>query len=58
MAIKLTYEQWMKQVNDALYKKCGMGADMLPDWNYRDDYTDGVSPTSCAAHAIRNAKEG
>ena len=52
-----TFAEWMRQVNDVVLAKCGLFADDLPDYCYRDAYKDGESPSITARAAIRAAKE-
>ena len=52
-----TFEQWMLKVNYYLYRKCGMGADDIPDYCYRDCYNAGDAPAEVADQAIQNAKD-
>ena len=51
------YSQWMQQVNRILVKKCGMDADMLPDYCYLDAYRAGDTPEEVAQDAIDNARD-
>lgn len=52
----LAYRKWKRQVNFYLIKKCNSVADDLPDYCYRDDYDNKVTPERCASRAIRSAK--
>jgi len=52
-----TFTEWMRQTDQAVFKKCGMFADDLPDYCYRDAYDNGDSPARTASAAIRAAKE-
>ena len=52
-----TFDQWMQEVNRAVEHLVGLSADDLPDWNYRDAYDDGASPSSAARQAIRAARD-
>ncbi len=55
---KKSFEQWMKEVNELVAKKCGgLTAGDLPDCPYADWYEDGVSAKSAASRAVKNAKE-
>jgi hypothetical protein len=51
------FKTWMEQVNDQIYRKCGLGADDLPDWCYRDAYDARTTPRSAASQAVRAAKD-
>lgn len=57
MTAKLTFEEWMAEVNRLMVGKCGMGSEDLPDWNYRDAYNDGLTPNQAANQAINAAHE-
>ena len=43
MKTKLTYRQWMAEVEAKVEKRTGLGFDMLPDWLSRDSFEDGLS---------------
>jgi len=51
------YSAWMKKVDAIIVKKCGLGADDLPDFNYLDAFEDGFSPAAAAKEAIKWAKD-
>ncbi len=53
----MPFTEYMNAVNVYLERLCGMTADDLPDWKYREDYDNDVSPLRCAKRAIRNARE-
>lgn len=40
---KLTYRQWMKEVEAQVEKITGLSFDLLPDWMSRDSYEDGLT---------------
>lgn len=42
---KLTYRQWMTEVEAKVEKVTGLSFDLLPDWLSRDSYEDGLSVT-------------
>lgn len=54
---KMTFEQWIKKVDEHLLKKVYMTHMDLPDCPYMRWYEYGFSPSSAAAKAIKNAKE-
>ena len=54
---KQTFEEWYAEVDQWVIRKCGLGPDDLPDWNYRDAYEDGIRASLAAAQAIRAAKQ-
>jgi len=43
MKTKLTYRQWMTEVEAKVEKITGLGFDLLPDWLSRDSFEDGLS---------------
>ena len=54
--MSVTFETYLRQVDAALVRLCGMDRDMLPDWCYYDDYAEGLTFMQCAKRAIRNAR--
>lgn len=40
---KLTYRQWMTEVEAKVVKITGLTFDLLPDWLSRDSYEDGLT---------------
>jgi hypothetical protein len=40
---KLTYRQWMTEVESKVEKVTGLTFDLLPDWMSRDSFEDGLS---------------
>jgi hypothetical protein len=57
MAKKLSFDQWVKKVDAILLATVGVGLSDLPDVAYADWYEDGVSPTTAAKRAKKNAME-
>lgn len=53
---RTSFEDFMRQVDHHLLKRCGMTSMDIDDWRYRDDYEDGVSPSRSAGRALRYAK--
>lgn len=51
--MKKTLEQWLKEVDAILSKRCGVTRDDLPDCPYADWYSQGVTAKSAAARAIK-----
>ena len=51
------FTAWMAKVDALMARSCGMSSMDLPDWNYRDAYDDGASPSSAARQAIRAARD-
>ena len=43
---------WLKKVDSALARKCGLTSDDLADCCYRDWYDSGVSPSDAAQMAL------
>ncbi len=54
----ITFDEWLKAVDDEVWAKAGMSHLDLPDWGYRDAYDDRRSPAAAARSAIRAAKDG
>lgn len=56
---KLTYREWMAQVDATIAKLTGglLDSRCLPDFCYADYYADGVSPKQAAKDAIKAAME-
>jgi len=52
----VTFEHYLRQVDAALVRLCGMDRDMLPDWSYYDDFVEGFTFAQCAKRAIENAR--
>jgi hypothetical protein len=50
-----TFEEWMKEVDRVLVKRCGLCHQDLPDCCYNDWWEDGYSPAEAAAAAIEEA---
>lgn len=50
---KLTFTQWMAEVDAKLDMLCGMSSADLDDCNYKDWYSEGVSPKQAAGRAFR-----
>jgi len=38
----MTFQEWMDEVDDKLYVRCGLESDDLPDACYYDSYIDGL----------------
>jgi hypothetical protein len=54
---RLTFLQWKGAVNAVVVRRLGLHCDDLPDYRYRDDYEDGVTPLRAAARVIKAAKK-
>ena len=52
--MKLTFDEWLKEVDKWCNALCGCSYRDLPDCCYADWYEDGVSAKSAAKRAIRN----
>lgn len=53
-----SFGEFMKKVNSALEKKCGLGAGDMEDYCYRDAYDDGDSPSAVARAVLANSGAG
>lgn len=54
--MKMTWEEWMEQVDTEINKIIGLGLDHndLADQPYHDWYEDGVRPKTAAKRAIKD----
>lgn len=50
-----TFEQWMKEVNDAIFNTAYVDSRDLPDWHYRDAFDDGMDPKDAAVEVLEEA---
>lgn len=55
--MKKTYEQWKREVEQALERFVGMDSESMPDVDYQGMYREGLSPVKAARRAIRRAQE-
>jgi hypothetical protein len=46
------WERWMEAVDMEVQRLCGMSADDLADYAYRDAYDDGADPAEVAREAL------
>lgn len=53
----LSFSEWKRLVDEAVWDKAFVGIDDLPDVPLRDWYDDGISPKNAASRAIRSARE-
>jgi hypothetical protein len=53
MARKITYEDWMREIDKILKRKVGVGQDDLVDWPSRDAYDDGLTPVQGASRCLK-----
>ena len=49
---EITFEQWMRKVDQCLIAVCGLTHYDLPDCCWRDWYDDGASPTEAAKDCL------
>jgi hypothetical protein len=54
--MKITWEQWRREVDAEIMRRVSMTSDDLPDWNYRGAYEEGLTAKRAAAKAIQYAK--
>lgn len=52
-----TFEEWKRAVDACVEARLGLGADDLPDFDYRRAYDAGRTPAATAAAAIRAARD-
>lgn len=53
MKAKRTFAQWMKAVDDIVWRKVGCSVHDLADFMFRDAYDDGATPAQAAGDVIR-----
>lgn len=51
----MTFDQWMRQVDEIVWEQAGCGINDLPDCLFKDWYEDRVSPEEAAARAVEEA---
>lgn len=56
-ARKLSFDLWLKEVDEHVQARTGLSRDDMPDIAYRDLFDGGATPRQAASAAIRNAKE-
>ena len=47
------YDRWMKRVDTICWSRLGMSYQDMPDWNWRDAFEDGATPSE----AVRDFME-
>jgi len=52
---KMSFDDWMKAVDDAVWAKAGLSIHDLPDVPLRDWYDSGTTPRGAASRAIKMA---
>lgn len=57
-APKISFEEWLKKVDDNVYKLGGLSIHDLPDVPLRDWYEGGTGPAVAAARAVKSAMSG
>jgi hypothetical protein len=55
--VRMTFEEWLRAVDERVQRIAGLGLDDLPDVSLRDWYEDGFTPNAAARKAIRYAKD-
>lgn len=48
----LTFEQWIAKVDELFLAKFYISYLDFPDWNYYDNWADGVTPEECFADYV------
>lgn len=51
------FDEWKAAVNREVERKVGIGADCLPDYDYRNAWDAGVDAKECALEAIQAAMD-
>ena len=54
--MKLTYKEWMREVDKIVIETCGLDMAFLPDWLSRDAYEDGLTPAEGATMCLEEAE--
>lgn len=54
--MKLSFEDWKREVDAEIKRRTTMTSDDLPDWNYRGAYEEGLTSKRAAAKALQHAK--
>uniref|UniRef100_A0A6M3J0D7 Uncharacterized protein n=1 Tax=viral metagenome TaxID=1070528 RepID=A0A6M3J0D7_9ZZZZ len=49
---RMTFAEWMKRVDEAVWRKAGCSVRDLGDCCYRDWYDDNVRPATAARRAV------
>lgn len=51
----MTFEQWLDEVGEAVYRKAGVSREDLGDYPYRDAYDAGENPRDVAREVLEEA---
>jgi len=51
---KLSFDQWMQQIDNIFMDKLGLSYMDIADWYYRDAYDDGLTPLEAAEEAFNS----
>lgn len=57
MPDKMTFDEWLKEVDKILMKRIGLTQDCLPDWLSYDTWETGTSPEGGAEECIISTKQ-
>lgn len=57
MKKKLSFKEWMNEVDEEVVKKTGFSVYDLPDFLFDDAFKDGKTPVYVAKKVIKQAKE-
>lgn len=50
-----TFRSWMVEVDREIQVRCGLQAEDIEDWTYRDAFDDGMDPEEAAIQALENS---
>jgi len=53
--MKMSFEEWMREVDASLIESIGMSSEEIPDWDYALAWEYGMSYYGAATRAIRDA---
>jgi len=54
--MKLSFEDWKREVDQEIKRRTTLISSDLPDWDYRRAYDEGLTAKRAAAKAIQYAK--
>lgn len=55
--MRMTFEQWKREVDNALERRLGLISDDLPDWDYWTHYNEGFDPKEAVEFLLEEMSE-